>query len=143
MTIYQFSSPNAETTSFVKGTQCTFAPRTNSAFCSVTLTEQFLRHAQLSLLDPDAFLIPRLIKMKNGHIAHKSAGISYAAAREAFAHYKRPLAAGGLHYIQPLAAGGLQFSPHIFRTGGALRRSRQRNKRSPDLQTRTLEIRTG
>ena len=96
-----------------------YIARTNSACCPVTLTEQFLRHAQLSLLDPDAFLIPRLIKVQNGHIAHKSAGISYTTAREAFAHYIQPLAAGGLHYIQPLAAGGLQFPPHSLRAGGA------------------------
>ena len=71
-----------------------YIARTNSAYCPVTLTEQFLRHAQLSLLDHDAFLILRLIKMKNGHIAHKSACISYTTAREAFAHYIQPLAAG-------------------------------------------------
>ena len=44
-----------------------YIARTNSAYCPVHLTEQFLHHAKLSLSDSAAFLIPRLVKIKQGH----------------------------------------------------------------------------
>ena len=66
-----------------------------TSYCPVTLTVW-------------VYLIPRLVSVANSHKAHKTTGISYTTAREAFARY-----------IQPLAKDGLELFPHSLRLGGA------------------------
>ena len=85
-----------------------YISRLESRFCPVKLVEKFLQITGTSIeCHKEAFLIPRLIKIKSGHKSHQSLGISYTRAREIF-----------LEKLQSVEPKG-NFGLHSLRSGGA------------------------
>lgn len=72
--------------------------------------ERYLKRAKLSDL-PDAYIICRLYKTKNGHRADGSSPLSYNAARENFLKYLKILTKGQVDVKR--------FGTHSMRSGGA------------------------
>ena len=85
-----------------------YISRLDSQFCPVKLLEDFLTRANIRIDDhQETFLIPRLVKVKDGQKVHKSSGISYSRARDIFKEN-----------IEAMSIEG-NFGLHSFRAGGA------------------------
>ena len=84
-----------------------YISRLESRFCPVKLVEKFLQISETSIVcHKEAFLIPRLIKIKSGHKSHQSLEISYTRAREIFLEKLRSVESEGNFGLHSLRSGG-------------------------------------
>ena len=84
-----------------------YISRLESKYCPVALVEKFLKASKISIsTHRSVFLIPKIIKIKQGHKVHISAGISYTRAREIFKEKLDNFDSEGNFGLHSLRSGG-------------------------------------
>ncbi len=79
----------------------------DSKYCPVKFVRNYLRLCDFNTTtDPEAHLLPRLVKRKSGLYAHRSRGISYTTAREIFSIHVQQLYPTTRYTLHSLRSGG-------------------------------------
>ena len=94
--------------------------RIHSKYCPVTFVEEFMALTGLTFAAEQAYLLPRIIKIKQGYKVHRTLGISYTTARELFKQH-----------VQAVFGSDLRYTLHGLRAGGAS--DAANNGRSPNM----------